>query len=256
MGRFATTVDYYESARPSYGDAFFSQVARSLGLDGQQRLLDVGTGPGILALGFAPFCGEVVGVDPEPAMLEAARAAIARAGAAVRLLHGRFEDLPESAGIFDVVTIGRAVHWLDPELAREKLARVLAPRGAVVVCNASAVKDGRNPWLEAFMALRRRFGGERQPHDHRAFFAGDRFAPRETIVVESAYLAPIERFADRLLSLSTSSPERLGDSVPEMRIAMREALAPFARDGLITEIVEARAEVFASNSEASPAPAP
>src|SRR5580700_2534233 len=66
MGRFASTVAYYESARPPYGAAFFEAVALQMGLDGSERLLDVGAGPGILAIGFAPYCGEVVGVDPEP----------------------------------------------------------------------------------------------------------------------------------------------------------------------------------------------
>jgi SAM-dependent methyltransferase len=37
------------------------------------RPVDLGTGPGLLALGFAPYVGRIVGVDPEPAMLEAAR---------------------------------------------------------------------------------------------------------------------------------------------------------------------------------------
>src|SRR5579863_5855657 len=78
MGRFASTVAYYEIARPPYGAAFFAAVARELGFDRRQRLLDVGAGPGLLAIGFAPYCGEVVGVDPEPAMVEAARAAAAR----------------------------------------------------------------------------------------------------------------------------------------------------------------------------------
>jgi hypothetical protein len=44
--------------------------------------------------------------------------------------------------------------------------------------------------------------------------------------------------------MSTSSPERLGDDVPAMRSAMREALAPFAAKGAIHDIVEAQAEVF------------
>ena len=81
MGRFASTVAYYESARPPYGAAFFEAIALQLGLDGSQRLLDVGAGPGVLAIGFAPYCREVVGVDPEPGMVEAARAAAERAGA-------------------------------------------------------------------------------------------------------------------------------------------------------------------------------
>jgi cyclopropane fatty-acyl-phospholipid synthase-like methyltransferase len=61
MGRFASTVAYYETARPPYGAAFFEAVALQLGLDGSERLLDVGAGPGILAIGFAPYCREVVG---------------------------------------------------------------------------------------------------------------------------------------------------------------------------------------------------
>jgi hypothetical protein len=44
--------------------------------------------------------------------------------------------------------------------------------------------------------------------------------------------------------MSTSSPERLGEEVPEMRRALREALAPFAAGGVLEEIVEAQAEVF------------
>jgi hypothetical protein len=44
--------------------------------------------------------------------------------------------------------------------------------------------------------------------------------------------------------MSTSSSERLGDEVPAMKRAMREALAPFAADGMIEDIVEARAEMF------------
>ena len=58
MGRFASTVAYYESARPPYGAAFFAAVAEKLGLDRSQRLLDIGAGPGILAIGFAPIAGK------------------------------------------------------------------------------------------------------------------------------------------------------------------------------------------------------
>ncbi len=96
MGRFASTVAYYESARPPYGAAFFATIARELGFDRSQRLLDIGAGPGILAIGFAPYCGEVVGVDPEPAMVEAARSAAARAGLVVKFIEGRLEDMRPS----------------------------------------------------------------------------------------------------------------------------------------------------------------
>jgi SAM-dependent methyltransferase len=246
MGRFASTVAYYESARAPYGAGFFAEAARQLRLDRSQRLLDIGAGPGILAIGFAPYCGEVLGVDPEPAMVEAARAAASRAGVASTFIEGRFEDAAASLGVFDIVTIGRAIHWLDPAPARAALDRVVKPRGRILVCHAGSVEDGRNPWLDAFKAVRDRWKDDRPAYDPNAFFAGGRFVPGGSISVEAAYSIPVERLADRILSMSTSSPARLGDEVPAMRIATREALAPFAPDGVIEDIVEARAERFES----------
>jgi SAM-dependent methyltransferase len=244
LGRFASTVAYYENARPPYGAAFFAAAAERLGFNRSQRLLDVGAGPGLLGIGFAPYCREVVGVDPEPAMIEAARAAASRADVAAIFIEGRFEDKAAGLGAFDVVTIGRAIHWLDPGPARRALDRIVKPLGRILVCHASSVDEGRNPWLDAFDAVRDRWRDDRPAYDPDAFFEGAPFVPHGTISVETATTIPVERMADRILSMSTSSPERLGDEVPAMRSAMREALAPFAAEGLIQDIVEARAEVF------------
>ena len=244
LGRFASTVAYYESARPPYGAGFFPAAAEKLGLDRSQRLLDVGSGPGILAIGFRPYCREVIGVDPESGMVDWARGAAERAGAAATFIEGRFEDVAARLGVFDVVTIGPAIHWLDPEPARPALDRMVAPRGTILVCGASSVKDGRNPWLDAFDSERDRWRGERPARDHNTFFADGRFVPGRTIRVEGTYTVPVERLVERVLSSSTSSPERLGDEVPAMKSAMRAALAPFAAHGMIQDTVEARAEVF------------
>lgn len=244
MGRFASTVAYYESARPPYGAVFYKAVAGELGLDGSQLLLDVGAGPGVLAIGFARYCREVVGVDPEPGMVEAARAAATRAGVSVTFIEGRFENVAPRLGAFDIVTIGRAIHWLEPGPARAALDRALAPRGSVLICGATSVKDGRNRWLKTFNAVRDRWKGDRPSRDHHRFFADGPFTRTGTIRVEGTYAVPVERLVERVLSMSTSSAERIGDEVPVMKSAMREALAPFAAEGMIEDIVEARAEVF------------
>jgi hypothetical protein len=59
-------------------------------------------------------------------------------------------------GAFDAVTIGRAIHWLDPGPARRALDGVIKPSGRILVCHASSVEDGRNPWLGAFKTIRDR----------------------------------------------------------------------------------------------------
>jgi len=55
MGRFATTAELYEQYRPPYSTEFFQAVARKLALSKRHALIDLGTGPGLLALGFAPM---------------------------------------------------------------------------------------------------------------------------------------------------------------------------------------------------------
>ena len=248
MGRFDSTVAFYECARPPYGDAFFAKVARSLGFDGSQRLLDLGAGPGLLALGFAPFVAEVIGVDPEPAMIAAARAAAERAGIPLRLIEGKAENLPANIGVFDVVTIGRALHWMEPEPTRAVLDSVVASTGRILICRAASITDGRNPWLPAYDAARSGWteepGADHYGRDADVFFAGTRFRRGETISVESEQKIPLERLIDRVLSRSVSSPARLGNEVRAMRAAIRAALEPYASDELISEAVEARAQVF------------
>ena len=59
MGRFATTVPLYEKFRPPYPAEFFRTVSRRAGLRKEHRLIDLGTGPGLLALGFAPVTSAV-----------------------------------------------------------------------------------------------------------------------------------------------------------------------------------------------------
>ena len=250
MGRFASVAAFYERSRPPYGPLFFEAVARRLVLGGTERLLDIGTGPGVLALGFAPWIAELVGVDPEPAMLAAARGAADRAGAAFRLIEGRAEDLPDDAGLFDIVTIGRALHWMDPAPTRAVLDRVVAPRGFVVICRSSPVSDGRNPWLEAYDLARGQWGepGPRARHalDRSAFFAGTRFRFRETVSVEFEQDIAATALVDRVLSMSTTSPDAIGSDVGALRASIAAALDPFAKDGLLHEIVGARADVFAT----------
>ncbi|WP_245310123.1 class I SAM-dependent methyltransferase [Bradyrhizobium jicamae] len=111
MGRFATTAALYAQFRPPYPPEFFRAVAERLRLGKQHAVIDLGTGPGLIALGFAPYVGRIVGVDPEPAMVEVTGRAAARAGHELALIESAAEALPRDVGSFDVVTIGRALHW-------------------------------------------------------------------------------------------------------------------------------------------------
>jgi SAM-dependent methyltransferase len=253
MGRFATTAEFYEQYRPPYPAEFFRAVAERLKLDKRHALIDLGTGPGVLALGFAPHVGRVVGVDPEPAMLAAARAAAARAGVDVSFIEGKAEDLPAEIGRFDVVTIGRALHWMDHDALGPVFARLVAPGGAIAICASFSARDGSNPWLEDYDAARRRWsdeellsGSRKGENAHRN--PGDVLGPLgfgvvETIKVAATHEVSAADLARLVLTFSSSSPAALGDKADAMLADIEARLLSFSRNGVIQETLMSAASV-------------
>lgn len=247
MGRFETTVPLYAELRAPYPAEFFRTVAAKLRFSKRDALIDLGTGPGLLALGFAPYVGRITGVDPEPEMIAVARHAAEQQSQAFTLIEGKAEALPDDIGRFDVVTIGRALHWMDRDAMAALLPRLLAPDGAIVVCASGSAADGRNAWLDVYNEARRFWSGQAGGTRHRevlaAVLAGTRLKLTEEISVESSHQLSVNDLARRVLTFSTTSPAVLGDKAEAMLRDVRERLLPLSRDGLLTEIVVATARV-------------
>jgi len=253
MGRFASTASHYEHLRPPYPAEFFRSVAHRLGLSKECALIDLGTGPGLLALGFGPYVGRVVGVDPEPAMIEAARHAAAGAGRHLTLIEGKVETLAPDIGSFDLVTIGRALHWMDREPTLARLDELVGRDGAIAICASFSATDGSNPWLDGYNEIRRRWSpaklweeagrGTRTHRDLPAFFRGSPFQPTELVTVETSHLVGLHDLAKRTLTYSSSSPEALGENVDAMLRDVGQHLAPFSRDGAIAETIVSTAQI-------------
>lgn len=118
-----------------FGRSEAAQVAiRLADLQGGERLVDVGCGPGV-AVRQARMAGaaEVVGVDPAPVMLRVARARW-RSDPAVDWRLGVAEKLPVGDGWADVVwSLSTVHHWVDIDAGLAEARRVLAPGGRLVV---------------------------------------------------------------------------------------------------------------------------
>ncbi|HTJ62725.1 MAG TPA: class I SAM-dependent methyltransferase [Alphaproteobacteria bacterium] len=247
MGRFATTVPLYQEFRPPYPSEFFRTVSERLGFTHQHQLIDLGTGPGLLALGFAPYVGRIVGVDPEPAMVAAARENAARQGKRFTLIEGKAETLPVEIGRFDVVTIGRALHWMEREAVAALFDRLVTPDGVIVVCSSRSATDGRNAWLDTYDEARRSWSGSEAGGRHRGALAaaleGTRFQEIDEINVETSQEISAAGLAQRVLTYSSSSPAILGDKADAMLRDVEARLMPFSHQGMLSEIVIATAKV-------------
>jgi SAM-dependent methyltransferase len=240
---FEGTAAFYRQGRKPYAPGLAPALAEHLGLDGHGGLLDVGCGPGTVALHFAHLFERVVGLDADSGMVaEAERAAAEASVVTATWVQMRAEELPGSLGTFRVITFGQSFHWMDRPRVAAVVRNMLEPNGAVVQVDLwhTAPPGGeppRGPYPAipeaAIDELRRRWlGPDRRagqgfrntsPSDEDEVFQSAGFAPEQSVVVADDRM--LERSVDEVVAwvLSTSSTaphlfgERLGEFVKDLR---------------------------------------
>ncbi|MCB8932873.1 MAG: class I SAM-dependent methyltransferase [Fimbriimonadaceae bacterium] len=118
-----------------------------IGTEGQ-RLLDLGTGTGVMARQFARQGALVSGVDVSPEQIAMAGQLAAEEGLEVEFLPHPAEALPWSGPTFDVATANQCWLYFDRERVVAELRRVLKPGGKLVTSHFS--------WLPRLDAIARR----------------------------------------------------------------------------------------------------
>jgi len=248
--RFRSAAEHYRKGRPPYAAALFDRVAQRVGLMQGHAVLDLGCGPGQLALGFARFSGFVTAIDPEPEMLRIAANEAAEAGYKIRFLEGSSYDIGPALGIFHLTAIGRAFHWMDRADTLERLDGMIDRSGALALFADRHPEVPENAWRKAYDAVldsysaedsaRRQRKGSTWPH-HEAVLLDSCFSQLERIGVIEQRRTPVTHIEDRMLSLSSVSRDKIGARTEAMIAELREALAPFAIDGAVPEVVESEA---------------
>jgi len=250
---FEGTAAYYRKGRKPYSPDLAGALAEHLSLDGQGRLLDVGCGPGIVALLFAHLFDRVVGLDPDPGMVaEADRAADEEGVDNTTWVRMRAEELPASLGSFRVISFGQSFHWMDRPRVAATVRDMLDPGGAVVqvdLWHASPPgvqpKNGPHPsvpedaidelslrWLGPY---RRAGQGYRDtsPSGEDEVFQGAGFTPEKIVLVPDDRL--ITRSVDDVvawvLSTSSTAPHLFGDRLDDFVRDLRSLLLRTSPDG-------------------------
>jgi SAM-dependent methyltransferase len=244
--RFRSAAAHYLQGRPAYSPALMRDVATLCGLDGTGHLLDLGCGPGQIALALRPYVAVATGMDPEPEMLALATCMAAEAGQDITFEAGSSQDLRPGMGPFRLVSIGRAFHWMDrPETAR-RLDGLIERGGALVLFHSRHAEVADNGWMTDFRRLLdhatkdglRRHWREPGWVTHDQVLLNSAFSDLHQVSVMERRRVPATSLVDRALSMSTSTRERLGDGVAALRRDIEALAEGVAVDGLVTEVVE------------------
>ncbi len=231
-GRFTDRVGDYVSGRPSYPPAAIDALLDGLGDPADVVVADLGAGTGISSRLLAERGAQVLAIEPNQAMREAAEP------------HPRVEWIAASAehtglgeASTDLVTAFQAFHWFDQRAALDETVRILRPGGrAAVIYNE---RDERDPFTAAYGDLVRTYQTdetERRRADGLEIFAAfEAWKEKRRIEVRNDHELDLDGVLAR--ARSTSYLPKDGPSGEALHAAIRELVARFASGGRVVMVM-------------------
>jgi SAM-dependent methyltransferase len=213
-GNYAAVAEMIDEAPPR-------DLLTRVGSRPGERVLDVATGTGNLALRAAAAGAEVVGVDLTPELFETARRRAAARGVAVEWVEGDAEQLPFEDESFDAATMISMLHHVDDQgVALAEARRILRPGGRLVLKGFTG-EDAESLWILDYFPSSRAWIEETHPPRAAILeeLPGARLLDFEFEDMEDASLAALSADPERVLeagkSGATSYFERMQRDHPD-----------------------------------------
>lgn len=250
---FKGTAWYYTRYRSAYPAKVIAFLVDACHLDIHSRLLDLGSGPGNLAIPLSTHVDEVIAVDPDADMLDQGQRIARENGVEnIRWILASSYDLSGLAiGEVNAATIGQAFHWMDREQTLRDLAHIVLPDGVVAIVGGPK-RMGQTPdWslvieqrVQKWLGKERRAGSSIYQHPTERFEETLRRSEFSTVRVRK-FVWQEERGLDevvgQLFSTSYASPSLFGDRKDAFERELRSALVRVNPGGRFAERVQLEA---------------
>lgn len=257
MNVFRGTVGYYRQYRPGIPDEVAEVLDAAVGKSSPRRLLDVGTGTGLVVEALLGRFDDIIAIDNDPDMLAAADAALRPQlpqGTHLLLEQVTAEQFtPPEGWLADLVTICRAFHWLDQATILARLDDQVESSGAVAIFGDHSFWAATSDWggavreiIQSFLGEQRRAGTSTFNHHNRPYSDLMRESPFNQV---EEVLIPITRTwtADSILgylySTSFAAPHLFGDRLDEFDRKVRANLTQFSDSDTFREDNEFRIHI-------------
>ncbi|SRR6266496_548848 len=164
LKRFTSRVEAYVKYRPGYPHGVIELLGAECELQESSIIADIGSGTGIFSELLLKNGNEVIGVEPNAAMRDAAETLL-KGYPRFRSIDGSAESTTLPAKSVDLITAGQAFHWFDRPKARTEFLRILKPlRFVVLVWNDRRL--AATSFLSAYEELLNKYGTDYQQVSH------------------------------------------------------------------------------------------
>ena len=236
---FTDAVDHYVQHRMAYPTDLIDGLIARFGIGPGTKVIDIGCGPGLLALPFARTGAEVLAIDPNGPMLEAGRTAARTAGLHIDFRSSKAEDLSVADGPARLVTFGRSFHWTDRERVLTLLETIVSPEGGIAVIHEDLDQKASTPTGQVIEAMKRDWIPDDLHRRNRAgnaeLLAGSAFSRVERMTGSVPRIWTADQVLGQLLSTSYFNPGRLGDRRAAFEADLRARLGRVAQQGVFEE---------------------
>ncbi|MER6021866.1 class I SAM-dependent methyltransferase [Streptomyces anulatus] len=251
---FVSAEDHYARFRPRYPDDLFALLADRFGLDSTQHVLDLGCGPGTVALELAGMVNTVFAVDPAAGMLKQGQTlAVERVIRNIRWQQSDSNALL-SLGLppLDLVVMAKSYHWMDRVQVLDDLDRITTEQAGIVILSAGP--PGTTPlpgWAPvvadvraAYLGTARRAGSGTYPEPTETYQSTVERSPFATIEVvrfDQVAVRSTEELIGLQMSNSYSTPAQLGEQKESFEEDLRRALLAYDPLGRYEETIHTEA---------------
>jgi SAM-dependent methyltransferase len=198
--RFTVRAADYAKYRPGYPHGIIGILEREVGLTRDQTVADIGSGTGLLAKLFLENGNRVFGVEPNYRMRYYAEKNLVRFPRFMSV-KGTAEHTSLRARSINLVVVGQALHWFDPDGTAAELARISRHDGSLCIAYNETRRGSKV--MRAFQAVTDK-NEERRENVHkvgirysRRFFEGGRLS---RFILTNEQTLDFEGLMGRLLS--------------------------------------------------------
>lgn len=253
---FISAEAHYARFRPQYPAELYALLADRFALDGTQRALDLGCGPGTVALELAGLVDTVVAVDPAAGMLDQGRAIAEERGVRnVWWQQGDSSALP-TLGLppLDLAVMAKSFHWMDRGQVLDNLEKLTTERAGVVILSAGPPGTSALPgWAPvvadvraAYLGAVRRAGTGVYPEPEETYqttVERSPFSAVEVVPFDQMVVRSLEELIGLQLSNYYSTPAQLGERREAFEEDLRQALLKFDSLGQYEETIHTEAVI-------------